>query len=232
MGKSQLERLWLIGGALGAAVVLLIGYTFFVGPQRSETDDVSARAASAQLQNSTLQARIDTLRTQNADLGKFQADVKAAQRALPSSSGLSDFLRSLQAIGAATQTSVQSLTVGPPTDLSAAAAPAPSSPSTAGGSASTPATTPGAVPAAGPQVFGLTISATVNGSTTGLNRFLDQLQSVQPRAVLITAMTQSAATSGSVAGAQSGVGLQLTMQAFVAPSSAAENAQLQQAAQK
>jgi len=74
-------------------------------------------------------------------------------------------------------------------------------------------------------VYAMTISAQITGSPTNLNRFLDQLQNVQPRAVLIASVNEASGaanpgtgTGGSVpAGATT---LQLTMEAFVAPNAA------------
>jgi hypothetical protein len=60
-----------------------------------------------------------------------------------------------------------------------------------------------------------------------LNEFLNQLQTVQPRAVLITAVTEAAGTASGAT-----TTLNLTMQAFVQPASAAERAGLASAAQK
>jgi Tfp pilus assembly protein PilO len=78
-------------------------------------------------------------------------------------------------------------------------------------------------------VYALPITIAISGSFTQLDGFLSQLQSVQPRAVLITQLTQGSATSGT-GGKAAATTLSLTMQAFVAPSSAAESAQLAAAA--
>jgi type IV pilus assembly protein PilO len=208
--------LWLIGGGLVGFLIVLIGYFFFISPQRSQTSDINSRVSSAEQQNAILQSRINTLRSQYKNLAKYQADLIATQRALPSTSGVPDFLRTLQTLGSATQTKVTTLTVGPPADVSALAAAAPSAASTA-----TTAPVPGPTAPAGPQIYGLTISAQVTGSPTALNRFLEQLQEVQPRAVLIGAINEGVNNGGPGQGSTSATSLQITMQAFVAPASAA-----------
>jgi hypothetical protein len=235
-GRSQKERLWLVGGALAAFVLILIGYFFFIGPQRSTTSDVNGQAASARTQNATLQAHISTLQTESRNMPRYKSQLAAAQQALPATSGLPDFIRTLQSLGTATHTDAVNLTVGAPTDVSLVAAPVATTttPTASATPSATPSATAGSTTATPPtaSVYGLTITAQVNGSANALDGFLQKLQDVQPRAVLITQITEGsgatgAATAGSTSGASS---LQLTMQAFVAPSSSSENAQLAAAA--
>lgn len=214
--RSQTERLWLVGGGLVAFVMVLIGYFFFISPQRSNTSDVKAQVASTEQQNAVLQARIDQLRAQNKDLAKYEAGLAEARRALPTTSGMSDFLRTLQTIGNETQSDLTALTVGQPVNLSLAAM-VQSSAAAPAATASTPATgtVPGAVPGAvatGPSIVALPVTATVAGTPAALAKFLDQLQAVQPRAVLITQLTQVAPSQG---GKTSETTLNLTMRVFV-----------------
>ena len=223
MPRTQREKLWLFGTGAVAALLLVIGYFFFVGPQRSKTDDINAQIAAAQTQNAGLQARIASLQQQAKDLPKYRQQLAQAQLALPSTSGLPDFLRTLQAIGNQTLAKVTSLSVSAPSDVTAlaGAAPAPAATATA---------KPGGVPSGptvgGAHVYALPISATVSGTTAQLAAFLTQLQAVQPRAVLISQLSLAGGQAGSAKRAAATPTLTLTMQAFVAPSSSAENAQL------
>jgi Tfp pilus assembly protein PilO len=230
MPRSSQERLWLLGGGVCAFVMVLIGYFFLISPQRDSTSTVNSQVAAARDQTSLLQNRINALAKQNQDLSRYTADLAQAQLALPSTSGLPDFLRTLQSIGNASLADVTSLTVGPPTDVTSVAGGTPPVAASETGTAG-PATH--AVPA-GPRVYALSITAQVSGSTTQLGEFLDQLQSVQPRAVLIGQITigsgSPGATSGSRVSANRVTTMQLTMQAFVAPASDAELARLSQAA--
>jgi hypothetical protein len=214
--RSQTERLWLVAGGLIALVLILIGYLFFISPQRSQTSDVNAQVLSAQDQNLGLQARIATLRQQSANLKTYEAELAKAQLALPTSSGVSDFVRTMQTIGNATLTNVTSVTIGEPAAVAAAVPTTPVATDTATASA-TPAapTTPAA-----PSAYSMSISATVTGSPSALDNFLDQLQAVQPRAVLINQITESSNATG-VSDANNQTSLQLSMQAFVSPSAQA-----------
>ena len=225
MPQTRLERLWLLGGAFVAAFIVLLGYLFFISPQRSKTSDVNGQRTAAEQTNTALQARIKSLEQETKNLATYQAQVTRAQLALPSTSGLPDFLRTLQSIGNATLANVSALTVGPPTDVTLATSGAP-----AAAASGTPAKSAGGTQAAasGPHVFALPLTASVSGTSAQLDQFLTQLQTVQPRAVLISQLTENAgATTGKAGGT-----LELTMQAFVAPTSAAEQAQLSAATGK
>ncbi|MDT4918685.1 MAG: hypothetical protein QOH89_3385 [Pseudonocardiales bacterium] len=225
--RSQIERLWLVAGGLIAFVMLLIGYFFFVSPQRSNTADVVGRAATVQQQNIVLQARLDALREQNQNLGKYQAELQALQQALPSTSGISDFLRTLQSLGNATLTDVTALTVGQPIAVTPVVAAQPTA-----SAGATPETAPAVIVA--PSAYALPINATVSGSAAALSKFLDQLQAVQPRAVLISQLGLSggaAAESGATA-SSGAFTLSLTMQAFVVPTTPDEGAALSASAGK
>lgn len=218
--RSQAERLWLIGGAIVAAALVLLGYVVFIGPQRSSTSDVNTQLSSAQTQNSALQSRLRALHAENANQAKYMAELAAARAALPSTSGISDFVRSLQAMGNATGTAVTAVTVGAPTAVAApVATPAPGATS----AAPAPAAAPGAAAASPATVYSMAITGQVSGSARGLDAFLQQLQAVQPRAVLVTSITESAAGAagaGGAPGAKPVAGdttLSLVMQAFVAP---------------
>jgi cell division protein FtsB len=220
VARSQTERLWLIGGGLVAFVLLLIGYFFFISPQRSQTSNVDSQVATAKQANAQLQHRLDALRQQNKNLPKYRADLAKARLALPATTGVPDFLRSLQALGNATNISVSSLTFGQPAPATVAA-PVPTAnptntPTSTGSTGSTGTTGQPASPSA--AVYSIPITASLSGTSAGLDNFLEQLQVVQPRAVLITQIAEN--TSAPTAGQATVTGtttLQLTMQAFVAP---------------
>jgi Tfp pilus assembly protein PilO len=227
MPRSQLEKFWLSAGALAGFVMLLIGYFMFIGPQRSQTSDVNSQKANASAQIAKLQGKINTLAAQTKNLATYQSTLRQAELALPSTSGLPDFLRTLQAIGNSTLANVSTLTVGTPTDVTSLAGVSPAA--TTGTRSGTGAA---ASSVAGIKVYALPITAQVDGTVTQLDQFLTQLQSVQPRAVLISQINQASNTSAKGGSRSSGTTLTLTLQAFVAPNSAAEQAQLSAAAGK
>ena len=228
MPKTQMERVWTFAGLVLALLLVLIGYVMLISPQKSKTNAAKSQTATVQSSNQRLESKIVALRDQSKNLAKYQSDLQLAELALPATSGLPDFLRTLQSIGNATLTTVSSLTVGAPTDVSSVAGSSAHANSGSNGAAKSSAASAG-----GAAVYALPINAQVSGSSSALDAFLTQLQTVQPRAVLISQLTEStagaASGTNSSASAPTGTTLQLTMQAFVAPSSAAERARLSQA---
>jgi cell division protein FtsB len=235
MPRSQTERLWMIAGGVVALALIVIGYLAFINPQQAQTDAVDKQVAAAQSRNDALQARVDALKSQSQNLARYKAAAAQARLALPDTSGLSDFLRTLQTIGNQTNTDVASLNDGAPkvvTDVASGAVAA-SNTTAAAGAPATPKPAPATSAATAPQVYALPITASVQGSVNSLNDFLTQLQSVQPRAVLVSQIAETVGGASSGGTKTSGTtSISLTMYAFVAPGTAAEATQLQQAAGK
>ena len=92
MPKTQMERLWMIGAGFAAFILILIGYLVFISPQRDQTSQVNTQVATAQQQNDVLAQRISALSAQNKNLSTYQSAVARASAALPSTSGMPDFL--------------------------------------------------------------------------------------------------------------------------------------------
>lgn len=155
--RGHADRIWTIGGALGAVALLAIAWFLFIEPRNSEGASLREQTRTAEDKLPPLAARLTELRKQNAELTSYQARVELDRKALPTTSALPDFLRGLQTAGEATGASVSDIGVGPSTTVTAA----------------------------GKQIAALPISLTASGGVANLNRFLDHLQQVQPRAVLL-----------------------------------------------
>jgi Tfp pilus assembly protein PilO len=178
---GRVDQLWLVGGVLGAAVLLAITWFLLVSPQHSQRDSLQAETASAELRLTKLKQRIGELRKQNDQLDEYKRELAQDRQALPATSGLSDLLRELQVAGDTTGVSVGNLNVG----------------------------NVAAVTDSGGTVFQLPLSMTVTGDVAKLSGFLDQLQVVQPRALLVNSCVLTITNVGA--------NLAITMQAFVAP---------------
>jgi hypothetical protein len=200
--RNQAERLWLGAATVAAFGIIAIGWFFLIAPQRSQTGELQSQAADADLQNASLQQRIAVLSGQKAHLSEFTAQLREARQALPTSSAMAPFLRSVQSIATATSSQVTSLSVG------AATAVTPVAPAPTGTAAPTPAA---GAPAQASGLFTIPITASVTGSPAALTSFLTRLQSAQPRAVLVTQVTKGDPAAGGL------TTLQLSMSAFVAP---------------
>jgi len=204
MPTKDRERLLVGGAVMAALLMLLVGYFALVGPQRGKTRNIEAQVADATTQNSVLSNKISTLSQQNRDLKKYEQDLATQEKALPSENDLNTFLRTLEGLGTATGSDA-SFTAGSPVDV------------TAGGTATSAADTATAsgLTVNGKHIYALPITAQVTGTVASLSQFLDELQAQQPRALLITQVTETKSSSAKAAN----TGLSLTMQAFVAPGS-------------
>jgi Tfp pilus assembly protein PilO len=188
LGRADIR--WIAGGALGAAVLLAITWFLLVLPERAEQHDFAVEASAAQGRVPALQQRLTELRKQYEHLPEYREKLRQKRQALPATPSLSDLLRELQVAGDASGVSVSGLNVG------------------------------GAIAqrVAGAQVYAFPLSLTAKGGVERLNAFLDQLQQVQPRALLIDSAVLTAPAPNN-AGPVTAT-LALTLKAFVSPSSA------------
>lgn len=187
MGTGHAGRYWTLGGLLAAVLLMTAGWFLLIGPQRGETDSLTEQAAATQDRVTGLRRHLVELREQQANLGAYSAALARDQRALPASSGVPDFLRELQAAGDALGVKVSGVVVGAPTDVAGTTT----------------------------KVYALPITVTADGGASRLDRFLDRLQRVQPRAVLITSVAADTAEGADTF--DDGVRLTIGLQAFVAP---------------
>lgn len=181
------DRLWAFGGALAAAGLLALAWVFFIGPQYAQASSLHEEAGGADRQVTSLQRDLVGLRREKSHLRQYQDELARLHLALPSAPASSDFLRELQAVGTSTGVSVTGLSVAAPASVATAAKP----------------------------TYALQIALTLAGSAAKVELFLDQLQQVQPRAVLIT--TANMVPDGPNGSLSDGVTLTLALQAFFTP---------------
>jgi Tfp pilus assembly protein PilN len=185
MRGTHPDRVWLVGGALSAVLLVMIGWFVVIGPQKAHTNTLNELIRTKQAQLPALQHRLHELAQENRELPRYRAELERNRQALPGTSALADLLRELQVAGENAGASVSGLVVGSFAQ----------------------------VPAGNVQIFALPVTLTAAGSPVALERFLDQLQRVQPRAVLIS----TANLTTSAGGAAAAYTLTLTLQIFVAP---------------
>jgi Tfp pilus assembly protein PilO len=188
MGARHADRLWMIAGAAVVIALVVISWFFVISPKYDETSDVRAQVETTETQILVLRKRIAALEKQKAKLPQYKAALKTNQYALPSDTGLPDFLRQLQTSGDELDVTVDGVSVS--------------------GAALAPGFT---------SVWALPITLTLQGTPGNLDKFLKQLQQTQPRAVLINSATVTSQVSGDAAdGATAGeVTISLALQAFV-----------------
>jgi Tfp pilus assembly protein PilO len=180
------DRLWTAGGITVALALAALSWVFLISPQNTETAGLRDEIDQVNDRVVVLQARLAQLRKENENLDARKAELAARRKALPTSTGLSDFLRELQTTGEQTGVSVTAVS----------------------------ASTAGTTRVAGAEMQVLPLTLTVNGGFDGQVAFLDQLQQVQPRAVLIIGANMVPTDNAeSLAGA---VTVTLSVQIFVA----------------
>ncbi len=191
MRTGHADRLWLAGGAVAAAVLLVLGWLLLIGPQQARTGALDDRAATTAVQVGVLRHRLAELRQLQGNLPAYRQELERYQAALPGGAGTADLLRELQAAGTATGTSVTSVTIGAPIQVSTGASP----------------------------IFALPVSLTASGTAPKLALLLDQLQRIQPRAVLVNNTDLvPVGQNGTLAGP---VTMTVVLQAYLAPALAA-----------
>lgn len=180
MGARHADRLWMIGGVLGAALLVAAGWFLAISPKNVDATGLRQQTAATETRLVALRQRLAELQKQASDLPTYRAALKSHQAALPTDSGVPDFLRQLQNSGDKVGVSVSGVTVSAPQQNTAL-----------------------------PTVYDLPINLTANGTPDDLDSFLDELQTVQPRAVLIESANLSASD-----GEQTSIAV--TLKAFVA----------------
>ncbi|MFG1925875.1 type 4a pilus biogenesis protein PilO [Cryptosporangium sp. NPDC048952] len=188
--RGSASRLWLAGGAIGVVLLLVVGWFLAIRPQNDRAAQLEEQTSAAQAQADSLRSRLEQVKSENESLAEYRSKFQAARAALPTTASLSDFLRNVQSSGTRAGVSVEGMVVGAPSQ----------------------------VVGADSTIYGMPITITATGSASKLEGFLNQLQRVQPRAVLVS--TTNAAPNESSKSLRGSVLLTLGMQAFIAPGAA------------
>lgn len=209
----QDSRIWLVGGALIALVILALGWFVLIAPERSSAADRRTQTANIEQQNALLQARTQSLREKSKNLPTYTASLRAALAALPYDGALPSFTRELNAHAKANRVFLSSVTVGGVTPVVAAAP-------TAGATSPTP--TPSG------ELLQLQVTLQSEGALSDQLAFLAAVRTDGPRRVLVTS-TQLSPTTGTSKTASVNQSSTMTTQltAFSAPKSSAEVAKLE-----
>ena len=152
------DRLWQLGGAFCALIVVAFGYFFFIRPEYNDTADVNRSAEDARVEVAKLRRQMSELAKEAENLDAYKAKLATLQAALPANDAAAELLRELQSASDQAGVTVSTVAVGVGQDLKAL----------------------------GAQAYALPVSLTVTGPTSKMNAFLDQLQKEQPRAVLVS----------------------------------------------
>jgi hypothetical protein len=212
-GKS--ERLWIGGSALGALVVSAVAWVAVVNPELSSASSLKSQTSAAQDQNMLLRQKINRLSADNANLGVTASKLRDAKAGLPEDAALTDFTRELNTLAVTSKVRIDSLTFGGPRTI---------------GSTAVTTTRSGVAVAASPvgQLFSVPVSISAWGSATQLQAFLQAVQRTGERRVLISTVHLTPAATSATVSIEKLATASIELSVFVAPQSAAAQAQLQQ----
>jgi len=188
--RAHADRLWMIGGAIGVVVLVAIGWLGLINPAGDDAEGYREQTEVSEVQLIALHKRLNELKDQQAKLPTYEAELKRNQQALPADTGIPAFLRQLEDAGDAVGAEVSNVNVGVPAQETGA----------------------------GLTAYALPVTVTVDGDIEDMGPFLDQLQQVQPRAVLVQSANLAA---GEEAGSDGTANMTLTMKVFVAPAGGA-----------
>jgi Tfp pilus assembly protein PilO len=180
------DRIWLLGGVVTMIVLIAGGWFLLISPKNAQTDDARSRTADGTAELILLKRQAAMLKAENAKLPAYTAQLATNRQALPATSGVPDFMRQLQDSGTAVGVEISGISVGGP-QLSKSV----------------------------PTVYELPISLSAKGSAATLSEFLDRLQNIQPRAVLVVSVTLTSAPPADVIAS-------ISLLAFVSPQDGAD----------
>lgn len=215
-GRLNDQRLWLISGALVAALIFLVSWLLFISPTLSAASDLDDQTIASRQQNDALVAKIKTLEAKRAQLPRYTSSLRAALAAIPYDSGLPAFTRRLTAQGKATGVDVSSVVVGGVVPIEPSAVSSAGSASTSESAATTPSG----------GLFSIQLTVQSDGSLTNQIAFLTAVRTLGPRRTLITAMEISPGTGAKVASVDGAASFTTQLTVFSAPQSPVQIRQL------
>jgi hypothetical protein len=201
------NRLWMIGVALVAVVVVAIGWLVGISPMLEQGSAAAAQIRTVDAQNVAQRAALVPLRAQFNDLSALRAELKAIQDVIPETTDLDDFLDELKARADDAGVTISAFAAAEGTLYGGAAGTAPAAtaptpaPSAAPSGAPTAAPTAAGVPAAAAALTGvegtlftIPITVTVDGPSDKVMAFTDSVQK-NGRFFLVTSSTFSGSTT-------------------------------------
>jgi Tfp pilus assembly protein PilO len=179
------DRIWLLGGIVVVALLAVASWFLVIHPRYTDANAVRDQIGDETVQLTKLRHQVADLDAQQKQKPALLRKLKAYQTALPPSNDMTAFVRQIQASSTAVSVDVSIITLGTPVK-------------------SDTQTT----------VLEVPIALTVTGTADNVSKFLVRLQSVQARAVLISTVGLSAATTTSGGTTASGVTASLSLTAF------------------
>ena len=166
MNIRRADRLWMLGGLFGIIVLVVAAYMLAIKPIYADKADKQGQADDQEMTLVTLKTQLAELRAKAKNQATYTAQLNAKTAAMPDSYDVPNYLRALQTSGTAVRVGVSDVSVGAPVKVIGSS-----------------------------EVISVPINLTATGTPADLGRFIDRLQNVQSRAVLITSVSLSAGTA-------------------------------------
>ncbi len=186
-------RLWTIGAAVVAALLVLVGWMVLISPQLDTASASRDEAQRTTESNDLLRARLAVLAEDHANIATLQAELDALHAQFPTSLELSDFVRRLAALATESGASVQSVARSEPAAREDVE-----------------------------TVWEVPVSLTVTGTHDQILAYIERLQGVDDRLFLVSGLTLSTGTDESMTGAVTGSTFVLPETATAAAEEAAD----------
>jgi Tfp pilus assembly protein PilO len=175
------NRIWMLGVAVAAVVVIAFGWLFAISPTLAQADLATSQAQSADAQNTAQQIALVRLKSQYDKLPKLKADLANLRTTVPETANLDDFLDQLQQLAQSTGVTITGFTAAEASLFGGAdaAAPTPTAsetpkPADAAGSANASATTSSS--GVKDKLFSIPVTIAVKGSPEQVLAFTDASQ--------------------------------------------------------
>lgn len=213
------SRTWIAGTVVLCLLISVASWFLLIGPKRAEAAELEQQTVDTQASNQQLEARIEQLKLQFAELPQRQAELAAIKQAMPEDAALPTLVRDLDAMATRTGVTLMSLAPGQPAAVAQPTPPAPAAPAEGeeaaegesteepaeGGSTEDAAATTDPAAAAAPAAPGqVLVSVPVNLVVVGdffkSELFLKELQAEMQRAFLVQSLTVQTEKDGEASG--------------------------------
>src|SRR4051794_40551198 len=159
MGIRRTDRLWMLSGLLGIVVIVVAAYFLAIKPIYVDKADKQGQADDQEMTLVTLRTQLNQLKAKARDQATYTAQLRAKTAALPDSYDVPNYLRALQTSGTAVDVTVSGISVGMPAMVTGVT-----------------------------NVNSIPINLTATGTPANLGKFINRLQNVQTRAVLVRSL--------------------------------------------
>lgn len=156
MGVRRTDRLWLLGGLIAIVLIVLAAYLLAIKPIYADKADKEGQVEDQNVVLVQLKHQLADLTAKARNQATYTAQLNAKRAALPESYDVPNYLRALQASESAVTFKVSAISDGVPTKVDES-----------------------------DSILSVTITLTASGTQANLSRFLNRLQNVQSRAVLV-----------------------------------------------